>query len=126
VVADDGYVAPDAFKVCMRELTGVTGGAGTSGYAGITSIGQGALFSMANVACRELSGKSNIRFNEVYLNLRVDYDAVAKQKGGAAVGSSEFGRHYEELLRSGDIDGCRVTIESREDITNLKYQKKLA
>ncbi|KAI7545274.1 hypothetical protein KC331_g6313 [Hortaea werneckii] len=53
--------------------TMITGGAGDHGAGGVTALTQGALYSMANVASRELA-RTNIRFNEVYLNLRVDFD----------------------------------------------------
>jgi hypothetical protein len=42
----------------------ITGAAGELGSAGVTAVSQGALFSLANVACRENKG-TNIRFNEV-------------------------------------------------------------
>ena len=89
---------------------------------GVTAIRQGALFTMANVACRE-NVKTNIRFNEVYLAMRVEHDASAKESG--AIPSSDFGRHYEELLKRTDIDACRVSIMKREDIDDLKFAKKL-
>jgi NAD(P)-dependent dehydrogenase (short-subunit alcohol dehydrogenase family) len=103
----------------------MTGAAGTSGWAGVTAISQGALFSLANVACRE-NAKTNIRFNEVYLACRVDYDSVAEEKGGNCISASEFAGNYEELLSRSDINGCRVSVLKPEDVRDLKYQKKLA
>ena len=68
--ADDWSVR--SLPLCRTKKTKLTivslGGAGESGWAGVTAVGQGALFSMANVACRE-NKSTNIRFNEVYLNL---------------------------------------------------------
>lgn len=102
----------------------MTGAAGTSGWAGVTAISQGALFSLANVAIRE-NEKNNIRFNEVYLSCRVDYDSVAKEKGNV-ISSSEFAGNYEQILIRTDIKGCRVSVLKPEDVTNLRYEKKLA
>ncbi|KAI7586465.1 hypothetical protein KC316_g5577, partial [Hortaea werneckii] len=53
--------------------TMITGAAGDYGAGRVTAFTQGALYSMANVASRELAG-INIRFNEMYLYLRVDFD----------------------------------------------------
>lgn len=79
---------------------------------------------MANVACRELDN-TNIRFNEVHLAFRVDYDDVAKDRKGS-MPSSVFAAHYEELLKREDIRGCRVTLRQAEDIKDLKFGKKLS
>jgi hypothetical protein len=79
---------------------------------------------MANVACLELSD-TNVRFNEVFLNIRVDYDAVAKEKGPSSMGASEFAVHYEELLSRTEINACRVSIRAPGDVRELKFQKKL-
>ena len=78
---------------------------------------------MANVASLE-NKKTNVRFNEVYLNFRVDYDSVAKEKGGVT-SSSDFGRHYEELLRRTDVDACRVNLLEPKDAVELRFEKKL-
>ncbi|KAF2670948.1 short-chain dehydrogenase/reductase-like protein SDR [Microthyrium microscopicum] len=101
----------------------MTGAAGTSGWAGVTAVAQGALFSLANVACRE-NAKTNIRFNEVYLACRVDYDSVAEGKG--VISSSKFADNYEQILSRPDIKGCRVSVLKPEDIEELKFEKKLA
>jgi hypothetical protein len=103
----------------------MTGAAGTSGWAGVTAISQGALFSMANVACRE-NAKTNVRFNEVYLACRVDYDSVAEELGGNRMSTSEFAGNYEEILSRPDISGCRISVLKPEHVRDLKYEKKLA
>ncbi|KAH9225131.1 hypothetical protein K456DRAFT_1852879 [Colletotrichum gloeosporioides 23] len=101
----------------------VTGAAGESGWAGVTAISQGALFSMANVACRELAD-TQIRFNEVYLSFRVDYDSIAKEKSNS-MASSVFAAHYERLLANEGIKGCRISLLHADDVTELKYKRKL-
>jgi hypothetical protein len=100
----------------------MTGAAGDYGAYGVTALGQGALFSLANVACRE-NTETNIRFNEVYLAFRVDYDSVAKEKG--VTSSSEFGKHYEELLSRPEIRATRVSLMKPGDVQELKFAKKL-
>lgn len=103
----------------------ITGGAGELGVAGVTAISQGALFSLANVACLE-NVKTNIRFNEVYLCYRVDFDSVAEKKGTAdRIKASDFARVYEGILANKDIDACRVSVLGPGDVDDLKYRKKL-
>jgi hypothetical protein len=102
----------------------MTGGAGTTGGAGVTSISQGALFSLANVACRE-NADTNIRFNQVYLARRVDYDEVAEQKNGNCMSASEFAGNYEQILERTDIRGCRISVLKPEDVRDLQYEKNL-
>ena len=101
----------------------ITGGAGEVGLAGVTGISQGALFSMANAACWE-NENTNIRFNEVYLCYRVDFDAVCEQLGGNRIKSSAFAKVYEGILANKDIRGCRVSVYGPQDIEELKYKKK--
>ena len=103
----------------------VTGGAGEFGVAGVTAISQGALFSLANVASLE-NAKTNIRFNEVYLCYRVDFDSVAEEKGAAGrIKASDFARVYEGILANKNIDASRVSVYGPQDIDDLKYKKKL-
>lgn len=45
----------------------ITGSAGEDAHGGITGVGQGALFSFANVASQE-NEETNVRFNEVRLS----------------------------------------------------------
>ncbi|KIX06340.1 uncharacterized protein Z518_04316 [Rhinocladiella mackenziei CBS 650.93] len=101
----------------------ITGGAGEAGSAGVTAISQGALFSMANAACLE-NATTNIRFNEVYLCYRVDFDTVCERLGGNRIKSSDFARVYEGILANKDISGCRVSVYGPQDLDNLKYEKK--
>jgi len=103
----------------------ITGGAGELGLAGVTAVSQGALFSMANVACLE-NTNTKIRFNEVYLCYRVDFDSVCEEKGTVdRIKVSDFARVYEGILANKDIKDCRVSIYGPQDIDDLKYKKKL-
>ncbi|QYS93041.1 hypothetical protein H0G86_000429 [Trichoderma simmonsii] len=103
----------------------VTGSLGDLGFAGVTAISQGALFSLASVACLE-NLKTNVRFNEVYLGYRVDYDSVVEEEGGDnRMKSSEFAHVYETILANPDIRGCRITVSGPDDVDQLKYKKKL-
>ncbi|KAL6797814.1 hypothetical protein GGI42DRAFT_344599 [Trichoderma sp. SZMC 28013] len=86
----------------------VTGSLGALGFAGVTAISQGALFSLASVACLE-NLKTNVRFNEVYLGYR----------------DSVFAHVYEAILANQSIRGCRITVSSPEDVHQLKYKRKL-
>jgi hypothetical protein len=83
---------------------------------------QGPLFSMANVASRD-NAETNVRFNEVYLALRVEVDSVAIQHG--TMKASDFSIAYEKILSRPEIKGCRISVHGREDLENLKYNKKL-
>lgn len=103
----------------------VTGGAGDLGFAGVTAVGQGALFSLANVACLE-NATTNIRFNEVYLCYRVDFDSVYEEKGPEnRMKTSDFADVYVGILADEDIKACRVSVFSPQDVKDLKYKKKL-
>jgi hypothetical protein len=83
---------------------------------------QGALFSMAVSACRELHG-TNIRFNEVYLARRVEVDQNAEKSG--AMKSSEFAKHYETILGQPDVKSCRISVRTYDDLSKLSYKPKL-
>ncbi|KAI8665067.1 hypothetical protein LRP88_12899 [Fusarium phalaenopsidis] len=100
----------------------MTGAAGDSGWAGVTAISQGALFSLANVACRELA-ETNIRFNEVWLAFRVEHDEDAAKHG--SIGSSTFAPHYEQILGRPEISASRVRLAKPADISNFTWSKKL-
>lgn len=103
----------------------ITGGAGDFGIAGVTAVSQGALYSLASVACLE-NAKTNIRFNEVYLCYRVDYDSVSEEKGNAnCIKASDFARVYEGILANKDITASRVSVFGLEDVDDLKHKKKL-
>lgn len=80
---------------------------------------------MANVACRE-NANTNIRFNEVYLCYRVDFDAVCEEKGSDnRIKASDFALVYEGILANKDIRACRVSVYGPDDIRDLKYKRKL-
>ena len=80
---------------------------------------------MANAACRE-NAKTNVRFNEVYLDHRVDYDSVVEEKKDKwRMKASDFARVYEGILDREEIDTCRVSVHSMDDVKELKFRKKL-
>ncbi|CAI6336139.1 unnamed protein product [Periconia digitata] len=99
-----------------------TGASGDNGSLAGASITQGALFSLANVACLENSN-TNIRFNEIYLGLFVMAGAAAEQAG--VMKASEFALAYEKLLARPDIKGCRIKVCQQDDLTELNISKKL-
>ena len=100
----------------------VTGAAPDFGAGGITGITQGGLFSMMKIASKE-NEKTNVRVNEIYLNLRVDYDSVAEKSG--SVKASDFGKVYEQVLKKPEITGSRVLVMERKAIEDLKSEKLL-
>jgi hypothetical protein len=78
---------------------------------------------MATAAARE-NAATNVRFNELYLALRVEVDDLAVLHGVSK--SSEFAAAYEGILANPAIKGCRVSVLRREDFTDLKYKPKVA
>ncbi|UPK92166.1 hypothetical protein LCI18_003101 [Fusarium solani-melongenae] len=108
-------------KYARGTWTLMTGDAGDSG-AGVTAISQGALFSLANVACRELA-ETNIRFNKVWLAFRVEHDEAAAKYG--SIGSSAFAPNYEQILARPEISASRVRLAKPADISNFTWLKKL-
>ncbi|KAF7905174.1 uncharacterized protein EAF01_005695 [Botrytis porri] len=84
---------------------------------------QGPLFSMANVACRD-NTDTTVRFNEMYLNCRVEVDSSAAQTG--AMTSSNFARAYTELLSRLEIKSSRIIVSTHDDLKDLKHKKKIA
>lgn len=82
---------------------------------------QGALYSMATAACRD-NESTNVRFNEVYLALRVEVDSMAEQTGMNK--ASDFAVNYEEILRREDVRSMRVSVFAKEDIRELKVKGK--
>ncbi|GFF36516.1 hypothetical protein IFM58399_04582 [Aspergillus lentulus] len=99
-----------------------TGASGDNGGRAAASMTQGALYSMANVACVD-NAETNVRFNEIYLGLFVMVDAAADQFG--AMKASEFAIAYEKILARPDIKGCRLMVCQPEDLTELRFRKKL-
>lgn len=85
------------------------------------AISQGAMFSMATAACRDLAN-TNVRFNEVYLAQRVEVDAVAEQHG--TMKASIFSRVYEKILAKPEVKGCRIRVANEDDVNNLKCEQK--
>ncbi|ATZ49135.1 hypothetical protein BCIN_04g03210 [Botrytis cinerea B05.10] len=99
-----------------------TGAQGDIGARAAPAISQGPLFSMANVACRDNTDTS-VRFNEVYLNCRVEVDSSAAQTG--AMKSSDFARSYTELLSRPEIKSSRIIVSTHDDLKDLKHKKKI-
>ncbi|KAK3172485.1 hypothetical protein OEA41_005807 [Lepraria neglecta] len=99
-----------------------TGASGDNGSRAAASMTQGALYSMANVACLD-NADTNVRFNEIYLGLFVMAGAAADQFG--VMKASEFAIAYEKILARPDIKGCRVMVCQRENLTELRFRKKL-
>lgn len=103
----------------------MTGGAGTYGTHGITAISQGALFSLAALGSRELE-KTNIRFNEAYLDYRVEYDSQCEGEANAwKMKASDYAKVYEGILDNKNIRGCRVICENPADLQKLRFVKKV-
>ncbi|EEU43588.1 uncharacterized protein NECHADRAFT_82525 [Fusarium vanettenii 77-13-4] len=99
----------------------MTGAAGDSGWAGVTAISQGALFSLANIACRELA-ETNIRSNEVWLAFRVKHDKMAAKNG--SIGSFALAPYYEQILSRPEISANRVRLAKPADISSFTWSKK--
>jgi hypothetical protein len=100
-----------------------TGSQGEVGERAEPAMTQGALFSMAVAACRELHG-TNIRFNEVLLAFRVEVDQDAEKSG--AMKSSDFAKNYETILGETTVKGCRIRVEGYDDLGKLSYRPKLS
>lgn len=98
-----------------------TGGMGDVGLRAGAALTQGALYSLANVACRDLEN-TNIRFNEVYLNLRVEVDESAKRTGFFR--ATDFAANYQEILGCPEIRSSRISIFDKKDFTQLVHKKK--
>ncbi|KXJ87499.1 hypothetical protein Micbo1qcDRAFT_197818 [Microdochium bolleyi] len=103
-----------------------TGSQGIIGERAQPAMIQGALFSMATVACRD-NEATNVRFNEVYLAYRVQIDASENPYGIPDImSSSDFGKAYEQIL-DGDGKGtmsCRMLVEEHADIDKVRFEKK--
>lgn len=78
---------------------------------------------MANVACRD-NYKTNVRFNEIYLALRVEVDESATRTG--AMKASEFAKCYAALLSDTGIRSSRVTVSGYDDLEELKHESKVS
>lgn len=108
-------------------LTIITGSLGDLAIGGVTSISQAALMSLANVAAFE-TAKTNVRFNEVCLHWRVEYDSIAAasaHKEQKPMGSSDFARVYVDILANKEIRGSRVSVSGWDDLEKSRYDSKL-
>lgn len=99
-----------------------TGSQGDLGARAPPAMTQGALYSMANVACRD-NYKTNVRFNEIYLALRVEVDESAAKTG--AMKASDFAKCYVALLSDTGIRSSRVSVSGYDDLEKLKYETKV-
>ncbi|CAI6337639.1 unnamed protein product [Periconia digitata] len=100
-----------------------TGSQGEIGEFAAPAMSQGALFSLANCATQELKN-TNVRFNEVYLGLRVETDESAALHG--VVKASEFAEVYVAVLKAGGgMKGQRVLVEKVEDMKNVRWVAKI-
>ncbi|KAK4506121.1 hypothetical protein PRZ48_004086 [Zasmidium cellare] len=103
----------------------ITGSSGDLGIIAVTGITQGALYALANAAILE-NAQTNIRFNEVCLKYRVDYDSVSEGRtAGQSIKASEFARVYEGVLERREVDGCRVVVEGKGDVEVLRFEGKI-
>lgn len=98
-----------------------SGAQGDFGQRAGPAMTQGAIYSLCNVACRD-NETTNVRFNEVYLAMRVEVDADAEKSGMNK--ASDFAANYQQLLVREDVRSCRVTVMEREDFTELRFRPK--
>lgn len=84
------------------------------------AMGQGPIVAMCKSACRECDN-TNVRFNEVYLDFRVEVDEDAAAHGTTS--ATEFGKIYKQLLDRDDIRSTRVSVLTTDDIVDLKFAK---
>lgn len=135
-------LVPDAYKYAVPYLqslkkpttfTLITGGARCFGTAGITSVNQGALGSLCAVGARELA-ETNVRFNEVYLAFRIEYDSNIESGDSSIPGvdwgenwsrASEFATVYDRILRDEKIKGKQVNVMSKVDMDGSNYEDKV-
>lgn len=130
---DQHWLTPltDAYRATMPYLiskghpnstwTLCTGSQGDVAQRAVPAMTQGALFSMANAACRD-NESTNVRFNEVYLAFRVEENSSAAKTG--AVKASDFAKVYEGVLARTDIRSSRVIVNVPEDMKQLRVEKR--
>jgi hypothetical protein len=100
----------------------ITGGSGERGVPAVPCLSQGALFSLANVACHD--NKSTIvRFNEIYFGMLLFADEEVRKAYGA-IEPKQFAGAYEKILASPDVKGCRMIVDKLEDLTNFRIKEK--
>lgn len=78
---------------------------------------------MCNAAVYSLAD-TNVRFNEIYLDLRTEIDDVAEEHG--TMKASNFSRVYEKILAGDEIKGQRVRVFKPEDVDELVFEKRFA
>jgi NAD(P)-dependent dehydrogenase (short-subunit alcohol dehydrogenase family) len=98
-----------------------TGVMGDFGMHAAPALTQGALYSLANVACRD-NKETNVRFNEVYLSLRVEVDESAEKKGFFK--ASTFAETFQEILTRPEIQSSRISVFEKQDMKELKFKEK--
>ena len=77
---------------------------------------------MAHAASRE-NVNTNVRFNEVYLAVRVEVDEEAEKHG--VTKASDFAKVYIKLLERQDVRSSRVWIRKPSDIdADLVFEAK--
>lgn len=69
------------------------------------------------MACRD-KYKTNVRFNEVYLALRVEVDESAAKTG--AMKATDFAKCYAVLLSNQELHSSRVSVFDYDDLESLK------
>ncbi|OLN96676.1 hypothetical protein CCHL11_00810 [Colletotrichum chlorophyti] len=103
-----------------------TGAQGDIAQRVAPAVTQGALFSFATAAARQTE-KTNVRFNEVYLAYRVQFEVEGGSqqfRGFHITTSSDFAPLYEKLLERKDIKGSRLKVLKPQDVTELKFKRK--
>ncbi|KAK8055546.1 hypothetical protein PG993_000773 [Apiospora rasikravindrae] len=105
---------PATYTIC-------TGAQGDLALFPLPAMTQGPLFSMATAASRE-NAETNVRFNEIYLAMRVEVDEDAKEHGVTT--ASEFAAVYEAIMSRSEIRSSRVRVMNNADIKELKYERK--
>jgi len=94
---------------------------GDFGMHAAPALTQGALYSLANVACRD-NKETNVRFNEVYLSLRVEVDESAEKTGFFK--ASTFAETFQEILTRPEIQSSRISVFEKQDMKELKFKEK--
>ncbi|KAL2213153.1 NAD(P)-binding protein [Sarocladium strictum] len=97
-----------------------TGSQVDTGLFAMLAMGQGPIVAMCKSACRECEN-TNVRFNEVYLDFRVEVDEDAAAHGTTS--ATEFSKIYTQLLDRDDIRSTRVSVFTTDDIVDLKFAK---
>lgn len=106
---------PATYTIC-------TGAMGDLAFYPLPAMTQGPLFSMATAASLE-NAETNVRFNEIYLAMRVEVDEAAKQHG--VTSATEFAPLYEAILSRPEIRSSRVRVMGKGDIKDIKYEKRV-